>query len=81
MFSRRECWIGRLRLHNIDIVFGCFDEPIVQVCLFCKELHIVLQEVIEVARKSRFSHDFTESIVGTSPFDVVFFWADFNQAV
>ena len=73
MLSRCERWIGRLRLHNIDIVFGCFDEPIIQVSISCKELHIVLQEVIEVPRKSRFRHDFTEGIVGTSPFDVVFF--------
>ena len=76
-----EGWIGRLRLHNIDIVFGCFNEPIIQVCITCKEFHIVLQEIIEISRASMLSNYFTESIVGTSPFDVVFFWANFNQAV
>ena len=81
MLSRCERWIGRLRLYNIDIVFGCFDKPIIQVSITCKELHIVLQEVIKISRKSRFSYDFTKGIVGPSPFDIVFFWTNFNQAV
>ena len=81
MLSRCECWISRLRLYNIDIVFGCFDKPIIQVCITCKEFHVVLQEIIEIARASMLSHDFTEGIVGTSPFDVVFFWTNFNQTV
>ncbi len=75
MLNRCERWLVS-QAHNIDIVFGCFDEPIIQVCITCKEPILYFRKSFR-AQKESTSYDWKAS--AWVPFDIIFFGTDFNQ--